>query len=173
MVAATAHQVLLGSGYPTFLLLPPRTCLRLLSSWLFLTTGLGSPPVPTLEAQAGPRSPLPFAASHLSVAAFSTEHPDQLPEAASGHSEGSRGALGEPWGQPPVVGLRNKGAQIAGHSDTGPVIRCPGGRQLYPPAASATATHGDSASQLVDPRPQTLRPQAHSQGPHPLSALVP
>ena len=115
----------------------------------------------------------------LCRAAFFTEHPNQLPEAASGRAEDPE-VPQESRGGPAasVVGLRSKGAQIAGHSgQTGACPLLSWGGQLHPPAASVRATHGDPASGAGGSEAGDAAPQAHSQGPacgqlHPSAASV-
>ena len=103
----------------------------------------------------------------LCRAAFFTEHPNQLPEAASGRAEDPevpRESRGGPAAS--VVGLRSKGAQIAGHSgQTGACPLLSWGGQLHPPAASVRAMHGDPASGAGGSKAGDAASPAHSQGP--------
>lgn len=104
VVAATAHQVLLGSGYPTFLLLLPQN----LPSASFPPgrpgpPWLGVPSSADSEAPAGPCSSAFCCLPSLCRAAFSTEHPDQLPEVASGHAEDPEVPWESRGGQPRLV----------------------------------------------------------------------
>lgn len=151
VVATTARGVLLRSGAPHLPApAPPRTCPPLLSSRMSWTTVAWGP---SSANSGGSGRTLLLCLSWASLpslcrAAFFTNHPDQLPEVASGRAEDSEVDWESRGGRAAsVVGLRRQGAQIAGSSRQMGV--CPllsWGGQLHPPTASVRATHGDPAS---------------------------